>query len=216
MSCAILLPQIFIPVESIKLGQLVTSVDLPHQDYHDPVYSPTPVPIINTRIQYSSLGHKSYTLNFSLALTSLLSTRFSKYTKSRVYIKTNLAVSSKESRYWFKRVIDQGNDIYFVIGFYTVTDIQIIYKSIESNKYTGRLSLPVGLALNAAGVIAPLRDHINPQVGFYYIGIEGIIEHFKAPGEQIYTFQYRKYNKEEGVKDILKVETIDLSQLERE
>ena len=113
----ILLPQIFIPVESIKLGRLVTSVDHPHQDYHDPAYSPTPDPTINIREGYGSLGHESHTSTFSSALTSLLSAGYSKRAYSKVRIETNLvrtytlqnstqwfekAFSSEETRRWFE------------------------------------------------------------------------------------------------------------------
>jgi hypothetical protein len=77
--------------------------------------------MINICTHYSGLSLKSHTLNFSLALMSLLSTSFSKRAKSRVRVETNLvrtytlqnstqwfkkAVSSKESRRWFERAID--------------------------------------------------------------------------------------------------------------
>lgn len=256
---AILLPQIFIPVESIKLGRLVTSVDHPHQEYYDPVYDPTPIPAINIRARYGGLGLESHTSNFSSALTSLLSAGFSKRAKSRVRIETNLvrtymlqnstqwfekAVCSEESRRWLEKAIDQGDDIYFVVGFHTFTDAQITYESTEGNEHTGRLSLPVSLALNAAGVIAPLGDLADTQVGVHCGSVEGVIEHFKAPGEQICAFQYRKVchrwlssrsidkatlaktprwsvgdrwrDEEEGVEDILEVEAMDLGQQEGE
>jgi hypothetical protein len=259
MMTAILLPQIFIPVESIKLGRLVTSIDHPNQNYYDPAYSSTPVPTINIRAHYSGLGHASRTSNFSSALTSLLSAGFSKRAKSRVRVETNLvqtytlqnstqwfekAVSSEESRRWFERTIDQGDDVYFIVGFHTIIDAQIIYESAEGNEHTGRLGLPVGLALNAAGVIAPLGDLADPQVGVRHGSVEGVIEHFKAPGEQICAFQYRKVchrwlssrsidkatlakvprwsagdrwrDEEEGVEDILEVETTDLGRLQGE
>ena len=106
----------------------------------------------------------------------------------------------------------------------------------------GRLGLPISLALNIAGVIAPLGDLTNPQVGVYRGSLEGVIKYFKAPREQICAFQYRKVyyrqlssrsinkatlaktprqsigdrqrDEEEGVEDILEVETVDLGQLE--
>lgn len=189
----------------------------------------------------------------------MLSAGFSKRAKSRVRVETNLvrtytlqnstqwfekAVSSEETRRWFERAIDQGDDIYFVVGFHTITDAQIIYESAEGNEHTGQLGLPVGLALNAAGVIAPLGDLADPQVGVHHGSVEGVIEHFKAPGEQICAFQYRKVchrwlssrridkatlaktprwsagdrwrDEEEGVEDILEVETTDLGRLEGE
>lgn len=185
----------------------------------------------------------------------MLSAGFSKRTKSRVRVETNLvqtytlqnstqwfekAASSEESRSWS---IDEGDDIYFVVGFHTITDAQIIYESAEGNEYTGRLGLPVSMSLNAAGVIAPLGDLADPQVGVHRGSIGGVIERFKAPREQICGFQYRKVcyrwlssrnidkatlaktprwwfaadqlrNEEEGVEDILEVEMTDLGRLE--
>jgi hypothetical protein len=104
---AILLPQIFIPVKSIKLGRLVSSVDHPYQEYYDPAYSPTPVLTINIRTHYSSLGLESHTSNFSLALTSLLSAGFSKRAKSRVCVKTNLVrtYTLQNSTQWFEKAV---------------------------------------------------------------------------------------------------------------
>jgi hypothetical protein len=74
------------------------------------------------------------------------------------------------------------------VGFYTATDTQIIYESAKANEQTRRLSLSVGLALNIAGVIAPLGDFADTQVNVYCGSVEGVIEHFKAPGEQICAF----------------------------
>jgi hypothetical protein len=68
--------------------------------------------------------------------------------------------------------------------------VQIIYKSAKGNEHKGRLGLPVGLALNVVGVIAPLRDLADPQVGVHRRSVEGVFKHFKAPREQICAFQY--------------------------
>jgi hypothetical protein len=110
----------------------------------------------------------------------LLSAGFSKRAKLRVRVETNLvrtyalqnstqwfekAASSEETRRWFERAIDQGDDVYFIVGFHPVTVAQIIYEFAEGSGRTGRLGLPVSLALNAAGVIALLGDLVYPQVG---------------------------------------------------
>jgi hypothetical protein len=78
------------------------------------------------------------------------------------------------------------------VSFYTIIDTQIIYKSVKVNEYTGRLGLPVNLTLNVTGVIAPLKDLVDLQVSVHRGSMEGVIERFKAPGEQICGFQYRK------------------------
>jgi hypothetical protein len=203
----ILLSQIFIPLNSIKLGRFVTSVDHPHQDYHDPAYNPPPVASIITRAQYDGLGHESRSSGFSSALTSLLSSGFSKMAKSTIriesdriqtYLLPNSSQWFKEStaaaktRQWLERAIDQGDDIFFVIGFHTITDARIIQKVASGKERTGQISLPVGLSLNAAGVLAPLGDLLDPSVGVHHRKANGVAEQFVAPGEQICAFQYRK------------------------
>jgi hypothetical protein len=74
------------------------------------------------------------------------------------------------------------------VGFHTIINAQIIYKSIKVNEHIRRLGLPVSLTLNAAGVIAPLRNLTNPQVGVYRGSVKGVIRRFKAFKEQIYSF----------------------------
>lgn len=248
---------ILIPVESIKLGRFLTNVAHPDQDYHDPTYSSAPVPATSAKTQYDGISQESRDSKFSSALTSLLSVGLSKRAKSKIRIETKLvrtytlrnstqwfeeAVSSEATRHWFEREIDRGNDIYFIVGFHTVTDAQIIHESATANERTGQLGLPIGLALNAAGVIAPMGDLADPQLGVHRGSVKGAIEQYKTHGDYICGFQYRKVrhrwlssrnidnamlantprwsawdqwrDEEEGIEDILEVETVDLGKLE--
>jgi hypothetical protein len=115
--------------------------------------------------------------------TDLLS--FSKRAKSKVRIETNLvrtntlhnstqwfekAVSSEETRRWFERAIDQGGDVYFIVGFHTVTDVRIIFESPEGNKHTRRLGLPIGMALNTVGVLR-ICDSVGAHNEVYIIAL---------------------------------------------
>ena len=203
----VLLSQIFIPLSSIKLGRFVTSVDHPHQDYHDPVYNPAPTASIITRAQYDGLGHEAHTSAFSTALTSLLSSGFSKSAKSTIRIESDRiqtyllpnssqwfreATTTAETRQWLERAIDQGDDIFYVIGFHTITDARVTQKVASGKERTGQISLPVALSLTAAGVIAPLGDLLDPTVGVHHGKANEVAEQFVAPGEQICAFQYRK------------------------
>jgi hypothetical protein len=203
----VLLSQIFIPLSSIKLGRFVTSVDHPHQDYHDPAYNPAPTASIIARAQYDGLGNEARTSGFSTALTSLLSSGFSKSAKSTIRIVTDRiqtyllpnssqwfkeATAAAETRQWIERAIDQGDDIFYVIGFHTITDARVTQKVASGKDRTSQISLPVALSLNAAGVIAPLGDLLDPSVSVQYGKANEVAEQFVAPGEQICAFQYRK------------------------
>jgi hypothetical protein len=255
----ILFPQFFIPVRSLKLGRFVTSVDHPHQDYHDPAYNFPPIASVSTSAQYGGVTRETRSSGFTSALTSLMSTGFSKRANTRVRISADRvqtytldnssewfreATSSEETRRWAERAIDQGDDLYFVVSFTTITDARIIHESVQAREHTGQISLPVGLSLNTAGVIAPFGDLVDPQVGGHRGSEAAVAEQFLAPGEQISAVQYRKVchrwlsskdidkatlakvprwsagdrwrDEEEGVEDILEINTDDIGQPEGE
>ncbi|CAF9931584.1 MAG: hypothetical protein GOMPHAMPRED_005961 [Gomphillus americanus] len=254
-----LLPQVLIPLSSIKLGRFVTSIDNPHQDFHDPSYYSTLHPLISVRSSYGGRGHESRTSSFTSALTSLLSAGFSRRSGSNITIETSLvqtymlpnstqwfeeAISLEETRRWVEKCIDQGDDLYFVVGFHTIMDAQIIHEAANRNERTRQVGLPVGLALNAAGIIAPLGGLADPQLGASSGSSQGVVQQFEAPGEQVCGFQYRKVchrwlssknidnaslaktshwsvgdrwrDEEEGIEDILQVEIVNLDRPEGE
>jgi hypothetical protein len=253
----ILFPQFFAPVRSVKLGRFVTSVDHPHQDYHDPAYAHPPLASVNTSAHYGGITLKTRSSGFATALTSLMSAGFSKRANTQVRIKAERvqthtlenssewfreAASCEATQRWAERAIDQGDDLYFVVSFTTVTDARVVRKSMQAKEHTGQTGVPVGLSLNAAGVVAPLGNLVDPQVGGQRGSEDGVAEHFLAPGEQICAVQYRKVchrwlsskdigqatlaktprwaagdrwrDEEEGVDDILEVDTEAIGQLE--
>jgi hypothetical protein len=134
--------------------------------------------------------------------------------------------------------------LYFVVSFTTITDARIVHESIQANENTGQAGPPVGLSLNTAGVVAPLGNLVDPQVGTQRASEDGVAEQFLAPGEQICAVQYRKVchrwlssktigqvtlakaprwsagdrwrDEEEGVDDVLEVDTEAVGQPEGE
>jgi hypothetical protein len=100
----ILFPQFFAPIRSLKLGRLVTSVDHPHQDYHDPAYTYPPVASVNTSANYSGITLKTRSSGFTTALTSLMSTGFSKRANTRIRIKADRVqtYTLDNSTEWFR------------------------------------------------------------------------------------------------------------------
>jgi hypothetical protein len=255
----ILSPQFFGPARSHLLGRLVTSVDHPHQDYHDPAYNHPPNPSVDTREQYRGTIPKTRSPGFTSAFTSLISTSLEKHAKRRVRISADFvktytlensskrfeeATSSDDTRCWLERAIDQGDDLYFIVGFTTVTKARITYEFTGSGEYRGQASLPAGLSLNVATVQAATGDLTGSQADSSHGSEAGVVEQFIVPGEQICAIQYRKIrhrwlssknidkatlakeprwfagdrlrDEEEGVEDILEVDTEDLDLPESE
>ena len=207
MTSSIIFPQFFLPVTSIKLGRLVTSISHPHQDYYDPPLSNPPSSIVSHRDRYTGYQHGGTRSNFSTTLTSLLSSAFSKRANSRTRIETTqvktytLENSSKifeeamkidSTRKWIEKAIDDGDDVYLIVGFHTVVDARIVHESVKSQDVGGRVGIPVDLSLAAVGAIVPFGNVINPSVEGQHVNADSLQAQFLVPGEQICALQYRK------------------------
>lgn len=207
MASSIIFPQFFLPVKSVKLGRFTVSIDQPHQEYHDPLCADAPETIITTRDSYGGSHQEAVTKGFTSALTSLMSSGFSKRAKTKAKIATSQvktyalgnsgrwfteAMSLEETRKWVEKAIDQGDDIYVIVGFHTVADARIILQFELGREAAGQLALPVGLSLTAIGAIAPFGNIVDPSVAGQHQVIKGGEVQFVAPGEQVCALQYRK------------------------
>ena len=207
MPPSVFVSQCLLPLDSVKLGRFITNIDHPHQDYHDPPCAGSPRTIVQVRNQYHGFDEESSTSTFSSALTSFMSSALSKRTetKSRLsaervqtYALDNSgswfesATKLQETRQWLESAIDQGDDVFLVVGYHTVVDARITLYSSRAQARGGALEMPVGLSLAAAGVVAPLSDLINPGIGLRREEGSGVSEQFIAPGEQVCALQYRR------------------------
>ncbi|KAI9779880.1 MAG: hypothetical protein M1816_003327 [Peltula sp. TS41687] len=113
-----------------------------------------------------------------------MSSGFSKRTKTKIKIATSQEV--------VERAIDQGDDIYVIVGFHTVADARIILQSELGREAAGQFALPVGLSLTAIGAIAPLGNIVDPSLAGQHQVIQGEEVQFVATGEQVCALQYRK------------------------
>jgi hypothetical protein len=207
MSLNIIIPQLFLPPSSVKLGRFITNIDHPHQSYYDPIYARTPEPAISSREAYVGLNHESSNASFGSALTSLMSAGFSRRAKTQVSVMADSvrtyaldnsdkwfteAMAMLGTRTWIERTVDRGYDIYMIVGFHTVTNARIAHKFVHESDTGGQINIPVNLTLAAVGAIAPLGDIIDPSVGGNSQSVDNTRAFFIAPGEQICAFQYRK------------------------
>jgi hypothetical protein len=207
MTSNILLRQFFLPQDSIKLGRFITSIDHPHQNYHDPTCAKAPQALISLRGSYTGTYQTDTSSGFGSALTSLMSAAFSKHAKTKVRVATDRvttyilqnsdrwfeeATKMLPTRSWIERQVDQGYDIYVIVGFHTVTDARVIQEYMHAKSTEGQLKLPGSLSLTAVGAIAPLGNIIDPRVGGHCHDLDGANAQFLAPGEHVCALQCRK------------------------
>ncbi|PWI64609.1 hypothetical protein PCL_09503 [Purpureocillium lilacinum] len=207
MRASIIPSQILIPQSSVKLGRFITSVEYPHQHYHDPPSDMPPPTFTSTRSAYTGEHHAASDVSLRSTLTSLLSTRFSKGAKLKVRVTTGqftaYTLDNSDSwfdevtrlpatRVWIERAIDRGDDVYLVVGFHTITDATVIHESVAGNGSGACAEIPVSLSLTAAGAVAPLGGIAVPSIGFQRQGVDGARACFVAPGEHVCAIEYRK------------------------
>jgi hypothetical protein len=207
MSVSIVLSQILLPQASVKLGRLITSVDQPHQNYHDPPLARQPNVLVSLRDSYTGEHHTTINSGFSSTLTSLMSAGFSKRARTKIRVTTDHVktytldncdgwfdeiTSLPATRSWIEGRLDQDHDIYMIVGFHTVTNAIISQESNAGKSAAGQIKAPVGLSLTAAGVIAPLGSILDPGVSVHQQVLDGFQSRFVARGEQVCALEYRK------------------------
>ncbi|KAH6635865.1 hypothetical protein F5144DRAFT_159504 [Chaetomium tenue] len=207
MRASIILPQIFLPQNSVKLGRFTTNVEHPHQDYNDPLSTNQPRVLESLRDSYTGEHHVASYSSFASTLTSLVSITFAKRAKAKIrvtteHVKTYTLDNSERwfeeatrvpaTRAWIERRIDKGHDIYMIVGFHTITKAIISQESVDGSSAGGQINVPVSLSLAAAGVVVPLGDTIDPSMAIHQQGLDGTQSQFVAPGEQVCALEYRK------------------------
>ncbi|VUC23432.1 unnamed protein product [Clonostachys rosea] len=204
MSLSVIIPQLFLPQDSVKLGRFITSIDHPHQGYHDPSWTEAPEPIVTIREAFTGSNLQQNDTGFTSALTAFLSVGFSKRAKAEVditadHVRTHLLDNSDEwfvkateflaTKTWIERQVDRDNDIFMIVGFHTVTNAHIAQKVVSGTSAHGKTRIPIGLSLAALG---PLGSVFKPSVQGSNDRVDDVRTAFTAPGEQICALQYRK------------------------
>ncbi|KAJ5404021.1 hypothetical protein N7509_003892 [Penicillium cosmopolitanum] len=207
MRSSVLLPQFFLPPSAIKLGRFVTNIDEPHRDYLDPRLEKTFSIIEKVATQYDSADSLRNQRKFGSELTAFLSSTVSSRMNTSIHINTKQVktyyldnngqwfrdiVKSEDVRKWIERTIDEGEDIYVVVGYHTVLDARIAEQSREQKALDGNLAIPISSALLATGVVAPFGELADPRLAGSSGRAEDLQRQFVAQGEQIFAVQYRK------------------------
>src|SRR6266567_2198648 len=150
MPRSILLSQFFLPLSAVGLGRFVTSLDDPRQNYHNPICNASPEVMEKVQTQYDSIHHPFNHQNVASQLTTFFSSLFSKRLKASIQITADqaktyylnntgqwfrYAVQSRETCEWIERTIDEGEDIYIVVAYQTLSNARII--KLEGQRAAG-------------------------------------------------------------------------------
>jgi hypothetical protein len=174
----------------------VTNPFEPHQDFF-------PVPVEPSQIQPSPLEDYREMLDaasgtsFGAKITELLSAGLgaagrefvdlkSKYAKSYVLLNSTdifdtKVVTDVAAQAWMEKAIRRGHSAYFLVGYYTLQDTSVVQDSGSAGRGHVQAGPPP-----AATAQVPISGQIKHQAAVVHE------RSFLAPGEQVYTVQYRK------------------------
>jgi hypothetical protein len=85
MSLAVTPNSLLLPLESLRLGRFVTSIDQPLESFHQPPFAISPTGIVR-ELSYAEHGQQGSRTKFGASITSLFSTAFSKRAASQVHV----------------------------------------------------------------------------------------------------------------------------------
>ncbi|KAJ5772186.1 hypothetical protein N7520_002715 [Penicillium odoratum] len=198
----------FLSRESIRLGRFVRNIDEPQADFLDAELDiPRNSVIVKSHLHFEEVQQNLQDKSFTATLSSLVSASRSKYNHASTQVSTEQVktyqlsnsgswfrstLKSEAVREWIKDAIDMGDDIFVIVGYHTMTDARIIEGVVDAADASAWLQLPVGEALLAAGVVAPLGDLVDPGFGVNNCSQRGVLRRFVAVGEQVCAVQYRK------------------------
>jgi hypothetical protein len=207
MVVSIVPTQIIVPLESVKLGRLITSVEQPQQSYHDPPSTREPSILTTRQDDFTGDRVSDRSSGIVSTLLSVISGGFSRRTRSTVSIATDCvktyalgnsdswfdeATTLPETREWIERVLDRDQKVYLIVGFHTVTNARLHHQSIVGKKAEGQLQAPAASALGAMGAAVPFGDILDSRIHMQLEVIDGERSQSSALGEYVCAIQYRK------------------------
>ncbi|KAK6514398.1 hypothetical protein TWF506_008793 [Arthrobotrys conoides] len=206
------IPTTLLPFEAVALGRLVTNTKSPAEEFYDSEilrniitsHNVLVTPRNNFReVLRCTLGTSTYS-----TLTAIISSHFSVGTQDYVHLESlaNKTYQLENSthifenicedlnaRRWLTRMIGRRRSIHMIVGFETIIDAGVSYKTVKAEEKGGEIVAPVSTILTAAlAAPIPLTDTLDPSAGFSKTEGYEVQKSYFVPGEMVFAVQYRK------------------------
>ncbi|OCL00956.1 uncharacterized protein K441DRAFT_599987 [Cenococcum geophilum 1.58] len=212
MRKVLVVPQLLVPRSQIDLGWLVLNKTNPTQDYHTlPVPANSTVAVPSQELLTRLIRNKSTTLLAQLTkhLTANLGSRSDTAIKLSAPQATSYFFKNSQEWYeaqrhnattkqWLERAIERGENVYVIIGLYTLHDVQVSGHSDKNTNIAGssRVGLTDIVAMTSAAM-ATRAPHAARNVADAMIGASGNAtskreQSWSTTGELVFAVQYRK------------------------
>jgi hypothetical protein len=212
MRKVLVVPQLLVPRSQIDLGWLVLNKTNPTQDYHTlPVPANSTVAVPSQELLTHLIRNKSTTL--LAQLTKHLTANLGSHSDTAIKLSASQATSyffknSQEwyeaqrhnatTKQWLERAIERGENVYVIIGLYTLHDVQVSSHSGRGTNIAGssRVSLTDAVAMTSAamatGVPQAARNVADAMIGVSGNATSKREQSWSTTGELVFAVQYRK------------------------
>lgn len=196
-----------LPLEYVALGRFITDPEYPQREFHSP-FPDQSLPFSTFSQQdFQELLLRNRATNVGTRLTELVSL-FQKVQKDGgAYVSATVAArcelhqwdqvfreacAKDETRKWLEDAIEDGKDVYFIVGFRTFRDSKVAELTASSKSRGAELQLPVStvVAANAPGLM--LGGVLDPGVSSSHANAVQSTRSFETTGEAVYAVEYCK------------------------
>ncbi|RFU82152.1 lipase [Trichoderma arundinaceum] len=210
MSQNILLPQGFLPIDTIQLCRFLVDLKDPQTEHHDPGIDidPKDDTLVSQHLHFSGDQQNGSSYNLGAELPTLVSASIANKVNSSTKVNATRvtyyglrnsgshfkrAVRNAVTRLWIEEQYDNGwSDLFFVVGYYTMQDATVSLGEEQGRNVSGQAQVPVSAILAAGGIVLPAGGFTDPKVIAAYEKSKGSRIQFLATGERICAFQYRR------------------------
>ncbi|KAH8646727.1 hypothetical protein BX600DRAFT_533166 [Xylariales sp. PMI_506] len=193
MRTSSVIPQSFLPPESVKLGRFVVNLDEPQQEYLDPLIDEPArqaEAVKKPQLHYEEVRQTESDAGFAAMLTQLVSASRSrrKQVLTRVQADRITTYQLPNSGSWFREAVKLEK----TLGYHAMLDAQIFEGAAGSQDTAVKIDMPITASLAAAGVVAPLGESLDTSVGGHNHHHLQLQRHYVASEEQICAIQYHR------------------------
>jgi hypothetical protein len=218
MGGTVVLQNNLLPLTHVSLARLTTSIQTPQRDFHDPFPPQGSVPQLSNNnttisIQHNvqSLGTSSSTASHSNNLTALLNLYRSKanlqttsiaaiasltYELTQWDMLFKRACEREATRHWLESAIEEGKNIFFIVGFRTFVDPSATELGAVSKGSGTGVSIPIAQVAGTSAAVPMasfgLGDALDLGAEWEAQKKVGLSRKWDAKGELVYAVQYCK------------------------
>ncbi|RYN74766.1 hypothetical protein AA0119_g12107 [Alternaria tenuissima] len=198
------------PLPSVALARFITDIHHPLRSYHDPFPADQLLSVALIRQNVNELVHSTKAISGNVRLTELLSlfrgrqksdvarveaTLASQYELAQWKSVFRDACAKEGTRTWLEAAIEDGEDVFFVVGYRTFVDA-VLERGEQSNRERGiDFNVPVSAVVDANLMVpcmVSLAGTLDPGAGGSVQKAEREVQSFDVAGESVYAIQYCK------------------------